>query len=95
MSKCLTCNIEIEFLPDKQNFYATHKFPHEPLFCNDCQEKRLSETWKFPALNRTIVCSICGKTALLHFTPSENEPLQCKSCYDMARSSKKLVSHET
>lgn len=82
MTKCLECGELVEFSEKKQEYFSAKDFPHPPMFCNKCQNEKLSKVWNFSGLHRTATCSICKVATTLTFIPTHNEPLLCKQCYD-------------
>jgi len=82
MAQCTLCNCRFEFNKAKRDLFESKKFPFEPLYCDNCQAEKFNEVWEFSALDRIVICSVCGKEAKLNFKPSNKDSILCKNCYD-------------
>ncbi len=76
---CKECGQEFVFTAGEQQFYVDHGFQNEPSRCAPCRRAR-----RAGGANRTmheVICSACGKTAMVPFVPSGDRPVYCSECF--------------
>ncbi len=82
---CKECGQEFVFTAGEQQFYVDHGFQNEPSRCPECRRARRASGG-----NRTmheVVCSACGKTAMVPFVPSGDRPVYCSECFAAQKAS--------
>lgn len=95
---CRECGQPFTFTAGEQEFYAGHGLMHEPSRCPECRSARRSgqsgggyggyRSGGYGGGERqmfSVVCSSCGKEALVPFQPRTDRPVYCSDCFQRVR----------
>ena len=85
--KCRECGREFVFTASEQQFYADKGFQNEPGRCPECRAARKASrnSNRGDRQMYEVICSNCGKPALVPFQPSGNRPVYCSECFAARR----------
>lgn len=89
---CRDCGMDFNWTAGEQAFYASKGLSHPPSRCPSCrasarmarQDGHAMQSGRarefFPA-----VCDRCGVQTQVPFSPRDDRPVYCSSCYDVVR----------
>ncbi len=84
--ECGECGASFVWTTGEQEFFALKGLVNEPRRCPACRAlKRQQRNGNAPREMHQIVCSECGATALVPFSPRLDRPVYCSPCFDKVR----------
>ena len=81
---CKECGAEFVFTVGEQEFYAEKGLMNEPTRCKNCRDAKKGMKRE----GRTMydaVCSECGTTTQVPFSPKPDRPVYCDACFASKR----------
>ncbi|MDO8674477.1 MAG: zinc-ribbon domain containing protein [Dehalococcoidia bacterium] len=83
---CRECSAEFIFTAGEQEFYALKGLLNEPQRCPNCRTARRQQRTSGASREmHQVVCSECGGPAVVPFSPRQDRPVYCSSCFDKVR----------
>lgn len=81
---CKDCGSEFTFTAGEQEFYASRGLENEPLRCKTCRDARKAFTRQSREMH-SATCANCGSEAKVPFTPRNDRPVYCSSCFNQMK----------
>ncbi len=81
---CRECGAEFIFSAGEQEFFQEKGFQHPPSRCPECRAKRRASEGRASFGDRQmfkVICSDCGREALVPFEPRTDKPVYCQTCF--------------
>jgi CxxC-x17-CxxC domain-containing protein len=87
---CRDCGAEFVWSAGEQEFFAEKGFQHAPLRCRTCRAharaaRSATSGERGARVMFAVICDRCGRQAQVPFSPRQDRPVYCSSCYDVVR----------
>jgi CxxC-x17-CxxC domain-containing protein len=83
---CRDCSEGFVFSAGEQAFFATKGLQNDPQRCPTCRSAaKRARTADGPREFHAAVCASCGGQAMVPFTPRNDRPVYCSTCFEAVR----------
>ncbi|GAC1465084.1 MAG: hypothetical protein PVSMB7_09000 [Chloroflexota bacterium] len=96
---CRDCGSDFTWTVGEQAFYAVKGLEHAPSRCSTCRVavRQARQAGRPVSGSRTreffpVVCAQCGVQTQVPFSPRDDRPVYCSSCYDAVRAQGSVFS---